>query len=130
MSMHNREKWGKILFEVAQVTEAKLAQSPKDRLLGISDLIEQSDLVIALWNVDGTDGLMSLVVKGREFYDPDYCGPKPHGLEVIACRSMRQALGFRSMWGDDAMATPLSYGPLRAGPAIGCEVTEHVVIDS
>jgi hypothetical protein len=110
---------GEDLYENAVEVMKMVNSRPTDHGVMLLQIIVTAELVFGVWNQPGEKGLFSLVIKGDEYVDPKYANDLPPARwAAIPCRNMKEAIGYRALFGADSCRPDGKAWKLRRGPEI------------
>ena len=131
---NGHQSWEDFSFNQASALAAYVkADDPRNRLQTFYVNIARADLVIGVWNEPDREGLFWAPIKG----DPhlNYANGKveqgrvANEYAVIPCRSFKEMMSLRILFGDGRLVETDNVPPLKRGPYHAVDVREEFVFD-
>ncbi|MCP4560769.1 MAG: hypothetical protein GY873_13720 [Bosea sp.] len=105
-----------------------VASRPSEHGVLLLQIIVSADLVFGVWNQPGEKGLFSMVIKGDGYVDRKTAGTMPPARwAAIPCRNMKEAIGYRALFGADSCRPDGKAWKLHRGPEIRADHKSEVM---
>lgn len=119
---------GNDLYENATGVMKLVASRPSEHGVLLLQIIVSADLVFGVWNQPGEKGLFSMVIKGDGYVDRKTAGTMPPARwAAIPCRNMKEAIGYRALFGADSCRPDGKAWKLHRGPEIRADHKSEVM---